>query len=296
MADDDTSENEFSFTIDFAKGVGDPRRVFDSASSLVDGFELLDEAMTGVVGNKIKTSIVLEDVQPGSLKVKLKNVLTAIPDEAIKDLQWKKAVGHYLLKGKYLVLKFLDDEKAATPAGLEDLRDNLHELGSDTDIRHLRDYAPIHEGRLVASLDQIQNAKRMLGPNDRLTVQTEDKTYEVDLTKTQDYSDIAEVQEVKETESRGEIILTIRKPDLLGQAMWQFSHGKNNISAAIQDEKWLTDFHDRKIPLYSGDALRCLAKFTYVYDEGGALIEQKIEILSILEVIKGAGPQLGFTM
>lgn len=293
MPKGDVSEGKFSFTIDFERGVGDPRRIFDSASALVDGFELLDEALVGVVGSRIRTSIVLEDIQAGSLRARLKNILESVPDEAIKDLQWKQIAGHYLLKAKYKVLKFLDDETAATPIGIKDLREELRDLGSETDIRHLPDYAPVHEGRLIASLDQIQNAKRILGPNDRLIVETDDKKYEVDLSKTQEYSEIAKIEETKETQSFGEIILAIRKPDLLGDAMWQFSHGKNNISAPIRDEKWLLDFHNRKIPLYSGDALRCKVKFTYIYDEGGVLIEQKIEVMSVLEVIKGGGPQLG---
>lgn len=33
---------DFSFTIDFKKGAGDPRRVFDAASELIAGFEALD--------------------------------------------------------------------------------------------------------------------------------------------------------------------------------------------------------------------------------------------------------------
>jgi hypothetical protein len=41
-----------------------------------------------------------------------------------------------------------------------------------------------------------------------------------------------------------------------------------------------------------GDALRCKMKFTYVYDEKGVLIEQRYEIVKVLEILKSAGPQL----
>ena len=71
--------------------------------------------------------------------------------------------------------------------------------------------------------------------------------------------------------------------------MWQFSHGKVNISAAMRDEDWLQRFHDRQIPLYSGDGLRCRVAFTYVYDEEGDLLEQKTEVLKVLEVIRTDG-------
>ena len=89
---------------------GDPRRIFDAASALVDAFELMDQALANVLDSKLKTLMVLEDVDSGSLKVWLKNLLSGIPDESIKDLEWKKAVGHYLVKAKYLILEFCNDE------------------------------------------------------------------------------------------------------------------------------------------------------------------------------------------
>lgn len=290
---------DFAFTIDFEKGAGDPRRIFDAASTLVDAFEAVDDALIDVVDSKIQTLMVLEDVEAGSLKVWLKNLLNRVPDEALKDLEWKKAVGHYLVKAKYLILKFCDDEGAGGRNRLDLLREELRELGRETDIRHLPDYAPIHEAKLVASLDQIQNAKRTLGPHDRLLIETDDRTYEVDLSKTWVPSESIQVADTQltETHSDGELILTIRKADLLGQAMWQFSHGKTNVYAPIKDEGWLKDFHERRIALYSGDALRCKVQFTFVYDDKGGLIEQRIEIIKVLDVIKGSGGmQLGLTL
>ena len=49
---------------------------------------------------------ILEDLRKGSIKGWFKNVLEKIPDEGLKDLNWKKVVGHYLVKGKYLIIKF----------------------------------------------------------------------------------------------------------------------------------------------------------------------------------------------
>jgi hypothetical protein len=79
----------------------------------------------------------------------------------IKDFEWKKAIGHYLLKAKYLVLQFCEDDKPDRPK-LDKLREELRELAQSTDVRHLPDYAPVHEGRLLASLDQLQTAKLLL--------------------------------------------------------------------------------------------------------------------------------------
>ena len=152
------------------------------------------------------------------------------------------------------------------------------------------DYAPIHEAKLVAALDTLQDAKRLLGSKDKLMIESSGKVYEVDLTKRWEPSEVISLDKVTtEKHSEGEIILTIRKPDLLGQSMWQFTRGKFPISARITDEKWLAQFHDRKVPLFSGDAMRCKVKFIYHFDEPGRMIDEKIEITDVLEVIKGPG-------
>jgi len=283
---------DFAFKIDFVKGAGEPRRVFDAASELIDAFELLDEALIQSVDSKIEPVLLLEDIESSSLKVWLKNVLKRTDDEALKTIDWRPLIGRYLVKSKYLVLRFLDEDGSESgKAKIEHLKEGLRQLAQETDVRHLPDYAPIHDGKLVAGMDRVQSAKRELAPGDKLFIETEEQTYEVDLTSTWQPSESIPVENVKETHSEGEIILTIRKPDFLGSSMWQFGHGKSTVSAKISDDGWLVDFHNRKIPLYSGDALRCKAKFTFVYDEAGNLIEQKTEITKVVEVIKGPGPQ-----
>src|SRR6266540_7419849 len=78
------ADADFSFTIDFAKGQGDPRRVFDAASELIDGFEELDSAIVGSIDTKTKTLMVLEDVEAGSMRVWLTTILENIDDQALR--------------------------------------------------------------------------------------------------------------------------------------------------------------------------------------------------------------------
>ncbi|WP_156464268.1 hypothetical protein [Afipia sp. Root123D2] len=288
-------DSDFSFTIDFKKGEGDPRRVFDAASSLIDGLEGIDEAVATSVDAKLKTLMVLEDVEAGSLRVFLKNILKRVDDDALKSLEWKKAVGAALVKAKYVAIQYLNQDQSFASSALDHLREEMRSIAQETDVRHLPDYAPIHEGRLISSLDKIQDAKRMLGQGDTLTVDLDGSRYEVDLAKTWSPRDfVRDVPQTKETHSEGEVILGIRKPDLLGESMWQFSHGRATISAKVTDDTWLKKFHTRQVPLYSGDSLRCKVIFTYVYDERGELLEQKTEIIEVLEVLPANAQQSGF--
>jgi hypothetical protein len=170
----------------------------------------------------------------------------------------------------------------------------LHSLISDADVKHLPAYAPIHEARLVASLDKLQDGKRALGSKDTLTVDIDGFRYEVDLMKTWTPEAAPITSETQEKHSEAEIIITIRKPDLLGDARWQFTHGGAVVSASIKDELWLKKLHDRKIALHSGDALQCRVLFTYIFDSKALMIEQKTDILEVIDVLKGDGAQLSF--
>lgn len=284
------ADADFAFRIQFKKGAGDPRRVFEAASELINGFEELDSAVAGSVDSRIKTLMVLEDIEAGSVKVFLKTILENIDDQALKDGEFRRAIGPALVKAKYAAIEYLDKDKAAATGSADQLRETLQQIARETDARHLPDYPPIHEAKLVASLDKLQDAKRVLGPGDKLTIETEDKTYEVDLKQTWEPSEFIKLkEETTERESEAEIILTIRRPDMLGSAMWQFGHGDHRLSAQILDENWLNDFHNGRVALRSGDALRCKVKFIYVFDKTGTLIEQRTDILKIIELLGGGG-------
>jgi hypothetical protein len=51
---------EFSFTIHFTRGQGDPRRIFDAVSLLIKGFEELGAAVTQPINAELAPTVVLE--------------------------------------------------------------------------------------------------------------------------------------------------------------------------------------------------------------------------------------------
>ena len=134
--------------------------------------------------------MVLEDVEGGSIKIFLKNILSRIDDEALKTGDWKMLVGHYLVKAKYITLEWCDKDR---PASLSDLRDGLRHLAAETDVKYLPDYAPIHEGRLLTAIERIQKAKGELDSGDRLSRLMNGDIYEVNLAAQWDTSEIEAV-------------------------------------------------------------------------------------------------------
>jgi hypothetical protein len=83
--------------------------------------------------------MVLEDMEAGSIKVWFKNILNRIPDDAIRELEWKRAVGAAIVKAKYKVLQFLDSEDGITKPAIDYLRQELRNIARETNVRHFPD-------------------------------------------------------------------------------------------------------------------------------------------------------------
>jgi hypothetical protein len=281
-------EGDFSFTISFRRGAGNPRRVFDAASALIDAFQSFDRAVLPSLDAKIESYLVLEDVSAGSMRVKLASMLRSIDDDALRSGDWKRIAGDFAVKAKRSAIEFLEKEDDA-PERLEALKEQIKECAAKTDVRHLPDYPPVHEGRLIASLDKIQKAKAELEIGDSLTIELGKDEYSVDISSTWLPSETLNKtpSEPIEKENVVEVSLTIRKPDLIKNTMWQFSHGKTTVNAAIKDEEWLRRLHARDIGIFAGDALQCTVRMVYSYDEKGELIDTRAEIVKVHGIIAG---------
>lgn len=273
-------EGDIEIKIDYSDVDGSPARVFDIAAGIIRAFEGVDRALLDSIDSSITTEFVLEDVEKSSLRVVLKNVLRSLDDDALRSLNWKKQVGTYLVKGKYAALEWLDRKPGAER--IEDLTERIRRLAVETDVRHLPDYAPISPTRLAQPLDEFQRIKRRFRAGEGLTVTLGKDEYTVDIASDWIPSEhIEEARGAQDLSNDIDMVLTIRKPDLLGKTMWQFKHGKANLSASIADETWFHEFHAGKHPVVPGDALRVRARWESQYDEKGELIEQKVSIIRV---------------
>jgi hypothetical protein len=103
---------DFAFEVDFKRGEGSASRVFLAINDFIRACEHIDAELVRTIDNNIETVLLLEDIEAGSIKVWLRNALSAADDDALKTLDWKPAVGKYLVRAKYAVIRWLDDGTA----------------------------------------------------------------------------------------------------------------------------------------------------------------------------------------
>ena len=126
---DTNKESAFEVTIDFERGSGDPTRVFRTMSDLIKAFEFLDEHLLSSFDVALNTSLVLDEVETGSLKARFRDLIAGVPDEALKDGEWKKVLGHFLLRAKYAILHWLNDQDdTVTRENVRDLEEEIAKI------------------------------------------------------------------------------------------------------------------------------------------------------------------------
>lgn len=279
-------EADFAFYIDFKRGTGSASRVFEATQQFIKACERFDRALAASIDTNIKTVMVLEDIESGSLKTWLRSVLETTDDQALKDLDWKQIVGQYLVKAKYLVLKWIDKDRK--PEDIVTLSEDIQKLAEETGVRHLVDYPQVNPASLIDAITDFDEVKDHLVEGDEAAmIVPEGEPAEFDITFRVDIEEIQQlaVREVQK-HSVPSMVLVVRKPDYLGSSMWDFRHGRRPLSARIEDEAWLQGFQARRIEVRPGDALRCKARIEMAYGHDNELIAERHFIEEVHEVLE----------
>lgn len=285
-----SADSDLVLDIAYKDGNGSAARAFEIAAKLIHALEDMDRVFSQSIHLELETALIVEDLQKSSVKVFLKNVLKGLPDEALKDGDVKKLIGHYLLKAKYAAIRWLDEEeKEHRP--ISDLTEEVAQLAKETDLRHLPDYPAPNPARLAQPLDGFQEAKREFREGEGLTITLGKDQYTVDTSKNWLPSETLENdQEEKQLVNEQDVFLIISKPDFHGKSKWAFRHGKKTMSLNIDDEDWLNSFQKaRQIAIKPGDALRVRLRIEHNYDKMGDLVSASQTIVKVFDVIEGTG-------
>lgn len=284
---DDTLKADFCIEIQYKKESENPSRVFHSMSELIESFQKTDQHLVKAIDVNIETILLLEDIEAGSIKVWLRNLVKAIPDDAVYHLDWKPIVGQYLVKAKKFMVSFLENKTTITNIDeIKTLEEEIYELAEKTEVRWLPSYTRIQPREILESIKDISASLSHLteGDNARYIVPDE-PVAEFNLTFNLAPESIEDLIAKETLSSESEMLLKVKKPDYLGESMWDFRHGTSIISASILDKEWLENFQSRKVDVRPQDFIRARVEISHKYDQDGELIATHYNILKIIEVI-----------
>lgn len=279
-------EPDFAFFVDFKKGEGSASRVFLATHEFIHACERLDHELASSIDTNIETVMVLEDIEAASLKTFFRTALHATDDQALKSLNWRPAVGKYLVRAKYLVLQWL--ESGDPPSALKGLLADINDEASKTNVRNIPYYSPVNTGAVIDAARDFDRIKDHLAAGDEASmIVSDDEVAHFNVTNRLDIEGI-EALAVSQTEIHTvpSMVLFVKKPDYLGSSMWEFRHGKRSMSAKIEDEKWLVHFQNRGVDVRPGDALKCRVRIELLYGFDNELLEERHSVEEIQEVLE----------
>lgn len=282
----DAMETEFNLYINYTKAEGEPSRVFHAMGELIDAFEDLDNLLAGIVSEGTGTELVLEGIEASSLRAKLRSIILGVPDEALKDGDWKKILGHFLVQAKYLVARWLSDNPQITSVDqVQSLQQQLETLAQQTGARHLPFFRPVDKRALLGKIAEIDRAITYLDPRD--TLEYESPYGRVTLPHTQHVHEtlIRDILTREVIASQSERIVKVKKPDYLGKSQWMLKYAGQSFLASIDDLEWLHRFQGGQEPLQPGDSLRVLMHVEVFYGENMEVVHVTHTVKKVMGIV-----------
>lgn len=278
--------NEFEIKIDFKPGDGDPARVFKAMSGLVDAFQALDSHLAASFDVSLNASLVLDEIQAGSIKARFRNVIEGVPDEALRDGEWKRIFGYFLLRSKYAVLEWLKDRNEITHR--EDVRvleSEITKIAEETNLKQLPAYSAPKAEVLLSDIHSVQESLSNLLEEDRATYRY--GSNEIPFNRELNISNeiVREVLTKEVVKSSGKRIVKVKKPDYLGLSMWAFQYDGRAIEAKITDLDWLAKFQSRVEDVRPGDSLSVMLYEEISYGYEGEIVHRHYEVEKVYDVI-----------
>ncbi len=285
---------DFCLEIRFQKYSKNPSRVFRATSSLIEAFQELDVALAHSIDVKIKPILLLQDIESGSIRTWLRTILTSIDSEALKELSWKKIVGSYLVKGKEKIVNWLSDKKTISDRReIESLQQEIYQLAEQTEVRHVPAYARISSYRLLTDLEKISTSLSVLDKDDEASYITSNGTFPFNLSFKIASEAVEELGTKEIIANTAKMILQVKKPDFLGESMWDFKHQGRIIQAKIVDLDWLHGFHAREFIIAPGDSIRVMVSMETKYGYDNDVVATHYLTTEVLELLPLNGDHQG---
>ncbi len=289
------AEADFGVYIDFSKGDHDPKAILGAAHDIIGALDKANQLLAQSLDASVEPVLLLEDIEAGSSLIWLRDAITQVDDQAVKELDWKQQIGKYLVRGKYLIVDFLNKKiEADDTKRIEQLSADLLKLAQETDIKYMHTYTPAPIAQLATTLSELSRARARLPSGDRVKYLSR----EPDLEMLESADDQLQVIEELAIARRipiasQEMILLVRRPDYIGNSQWEFRHGRSPLSANIADDKWLSSFQGRNIDVRPGDAIQCIVSGEARYGHNGELLSQSMVVDRVLNVIENRASQPG---
>lgn len=264
---------------------------------LIDSLDLIDRHLLFPFDAAFSSTLILEDIKAGSIRSVIRTVVEAVDDEALKDGDWKKVVGRFLLKGKYRLLEFLADKKEITSREqVIQLEGDLRQLAHHTGVKRIPNYDPIPTSFLLYDISALTKAVAHLDAHDNAIYTVGRRRVSLNKEFSFNIEEIEKLMTKKVLSATEKVTVQVKKPDYLGNSMWDIRYHGHVIPAKIDDVVWLEQFQNRARDVRPGDGLLVDLETRTSIGFQNEVVAKHYNVVRVHEVVKlpPYGSQLEF--
>lgn len=285
--------NAIGIKIDFDKNSTEPQRVFDAMSDLIQSIQSLHSCFLSSISVQCEVQLLLSDIKEGSLiswlspDIKNKNIEI--------DANKKSKISTFLDKSTQKVIEFLEDkETISNISELDDLEEKIKKEADNLSLDEFLNDFSLDKQKLLKGISSIGKATNELHKEDSAYVELNSGSYLINSSFNLSDIETKQLLSIRTEDKTFETTLVIKKAVFLGDSMWDFIIPSGGVKQAkMLDYEWIDKFHHRSETILPGDSLKCNVKLTISYDKGGGVVDEKYEVLRVLNKIDGSFPENG---
>lgn len=265
-----------------------PVAIFKEYTLMLTAFEKAEFEIAKSISSSIRYKSSLEAVETGSIITKIKSWIedkeTDLGNENLQKLNTQE----YISNGIKTIVNNLAQDKNITKNTIERISSELNRLAEEFEINKIFSYAPVQQKNIIEVSKTIKEATSNLSDGEKVYL-TEANGSNIELPKKINIQVTEKDLDYKEKtiENESEQILKIKKPDYIADSAWELKFGRIFKNIKIEDSVWINKFLNKEIKIYPGDSIRCKVLTIDEYDNFGTLINTKISITKVLEIIEG---------
>lgn len=275
---------------------GGVARSFEVLSGLTAALESMDQHLALSASLLISTVLTIEDIEFGSIRLRLKTLLESIDDDGIKELDIKKVIGGYLVRAKYRLIALLEDRPALNQLQAVEIQSALVEVAHSAGLSQLPTYSPPSVRQIAGDIEAMQQALAPLTREDSVVYISQAGRARFNQGLQLSAGDLEALLTKETLTSTSEMILRVKKLDLLGDSQWEFRYDGKSLNARLADYDWLQRFRARQVAVLPGDSFRAMVERSVAYSFDNEVMSVRYVIRRILEVMPCAEVQTWLTL
>lgn len=228
----------------------------------------------------------LVDIEIGSLKTKIIQIFTAIPDDFLKEIlnpvNWP---GLLLVEIKHRLLKAIQNNEIQNKTCLElvtnDINNEMKKLIPPQII-----YLELNSDYILNTANEITIQSSKLKEKELFVFKSKGRTVSINNQVSIDMPKILDELESKTIEQQRIETLKVKTIELLSDnTKWKLMREGKGIDVKISDKEWLDKYHSRKIIIQPNDYLKVDLKITHITNQNSKKPIVTYEAITVLDVI-----------